>query len=87
MFEIDFFESPIMDEGKQSGTLVIIRGVFPDNADEDGVLKCFEAKVKEIANNKFKDGYLIFYPDYPDYPIAVILQGSSNISFKRYQCI
>lgn len=84
---IETFKCPIMDGKDEVGSMMIIRGVFPKNADPQGAKNYFKEETAKIANKEFKDGYIKFhYIDDPNYHMAIIIEGQNNIPFGQRQC-
>lgn len=86
MNNIETFKSPIVDGENQVGTMMIIRGVFPPDADLTGANDYFEKAVKIIANKEFPNGHTRFmHLDDPSFRMAVIIENNGDkIPFKNY---
>ncbi|MCR5424968.1 MAG: hypothetical protein K6E93_09490 [Bacteroidales bacterium] len=82
MCNIETFKSPIGDARNMVGTLMIIRGVFPLNANQEGTKDYFQRVVREIADKEYVDAYHTFtFLNDPNCYMAVVIKGISDLPF------
>ena len=88
MSEINVFKSPIMDCGKQVGSMMIIRGVFSSEVDSKNVKNYFQEMEFKIIDNEIRNRpKVVFRSDDPKYPMTIVIEGINDLPFRAYPLV